>query len=53
MFFALISAFFVVLFTGRWPEELRRFVVGATRLSTRVNAYGRLPIDENPPFSLT
>lgn len=53
MFFALIAAFFVVLFTGRWPEGLRRFVVGATRLSTRVNAYGRLLIDEYPPFSLT
>ena len=51
--FALIAAFFVVLFTGRWPDDLRRFVIGATRLSTRVNAYGRLLVDEYPPFSIT
>jgi len=47
-----VLSFFAVLFTGRWPEGMRRFVVGATRLSVRVNAYGSLLLDEYPPFSL-
>lgn len=45
-------AFFAVLFTGQWPEGMRRFLVGATRLGVRVNAYGSLLVDEYPPFSL-
>jgi hypothetical protein len=44
--------FFAVLFTGRWPEGMRRFLLGVTRLSVRVNAYGSLLLDEYPPFSL-
>ena len=44
--------FFAVLFTGRWPEGMRNFLVGATRLSVRVNAYGSLLLDDYPPFSL-
>jgi hypothetical protein len=47
-----IIGFFAVLFTGRWPEGLRRFLVGVTRLSVRVNAYGSLLVDDYPPFSL-
>ena len=35
--------FFVVLFTGKWPEGMRDFVVGYARWSTRVNAYILLP----------
>jgi hypothetical protein len=50
---AYIVAFFAVLFTGRWPSGLRTFVIGVTRLSVRVQAYGRLLVDEYPPFSLT
>lgn len=50
--FALIAAFFAVLFTGRWPEGLRRFVIGAARLGLRLNAYGRLLVDDYPPFAL-
>lgn len=50
--FALIAAFFVVLFTGRWPEGLRNFVLGVARLMLRVNAYTRLLVDDYPPFSL-
>lgn len=52
MWFAMVAAFFVVLFTGRWPNGLRGFVVGAGRLWLRVNAYGRLLVDVYPPFSL-
>lgn len=50
--FAMVGAFFAVLFTGRWPEGLRTFMVGVTRLSMRVSAYGYLLVDEYPPFSL-
>ncbi len=51
-FVASVIAFFAVLFTGRWPEGLRTFVVGVMRWSTRVTAYFYLLTDEYPPFSL-
>jgi uncharacterized protein DUF4389 len=50
--FAWLIAFFAVLFTGRWPEGLRQFVVGVVRWQTRVTAYAYLLTDEYPPFSL-
>jgi hypothetical protein len=43
---------FAVLFTGRWPEGLRAFVVGVMRWGTRVEAYVGLLTDTYPPFSL-
>jgi hypothetical protein len=46
-------AFFAVLFTGRWPEGMRRFVIGTARLGVRVNAYGYLLVDDYPPFSVS
>lgn len=49
---ALLIAFFAVLVTGRWPDGLRRFVVGAARVSLRTSAYAYLLHDEYPPFSL-
>jgi len=51
-FVAWVIAFFAVLFTGRWPEGLRTFVVGVMRWSTRVTAYLYLLTDGYPPFSL-
>ena len=45
-------SFFVVLFTGRYPEGLRSFVVGVQRWSLRVGAYVLFLRDEYPPFSL-
>jgi Domain of unknown function (DUF4389) len=51
-FLAWVIAFFAVLFTGRWPEGLRAFVVGYLRWLTRVEAYVGLLTDEYPPFSL-
>lgn len=48
---AWIVGFFAVLFTGRWPEGLREFVVGFMRWSLRVTAYHLLLTDEYPPFS--
>jgi hypothetical protein len=49
---ALIVGFFVVLFTGRWPDGLRDLIVGAGRLLVRVNGYAYLLVDDYPPFSL-
>jgi hypothetical protein len=51
-FLVVIAAFFAVLFTGRWPEGMRNFVIGATRWGTRVTAYAYLMTDVYPPFSL-
>ena len=51
-FFVIIAAFFAVLFTGRWPEGMRRFVLGALRVGARVGAYTYLLVDDYPPFSL-
>lgn len=47
-----VIALFAVLFTGQWPEGLRRFAVGTLRWSLRVNAYIYLLTDEYPPFNL-
>ena len=51
--FAWLAAFVVVLVTGRWPDGLRRFVVGVSRWINRVYAYVGLLTDEYPPFSLS
>lgn len=48
---AWIGGFFAVLFTGRWPESLRTWVMKLLRVSIRVNAYALLLTDEYPPFS--
>ena len=52
MFLALIAAWFAILFTGRFPESLFRFVVGVNRWQLRANAYMNLMCDEYPPFSM-
>lgn len=51
-FFVGIAGFFAVLFTGRWPEGMRNFLIGTTRWSLRVSAYFYLMTDRYPPFSL-
>jgi|tagenome__1003787_1003787.scaffolds.fasta_scaffold20849642_3 hypothetical protein len=51
-FVVIVIAFFAVLFTGRWPEGMRDFVVGYFRWYTRVHAYVFLLTDAYPPFSL-
>lgn len=48
----VVVAFFAVLFTGKWPDGLRNFVIGFTRWVTRVNAYQMFLTDRYPPFSL-
>ena len=48
----VLIAFFAVLFTGKWPEGLRDFVVNVYRWWLRVSAYALLLVDEYPPFAL-
>lgn len=48
----MFVAWFVVLFTGRWPQGLRDFVIGVIRWQTRVEAWLYLLTDEYPPFAL-
>jgi Domain of unknown function (DUF4389) len=47
-----VIAFFVVLFTGRWPEGMRAFVLNVMRWYLRVQTYYLLLTDEYPPFEL-
>jgi Domain of unknown function (DUF4389) len=48
----VIIAFFAVLFTARWPEGLRYFVLNVYRWYLRVSAYVLLLTDAYPPFQL-
>ncbi len=53
VFFAVIVAWFAILFTGRYPKGLFDFVVGVLRWSWRVGAYAfLLTTDKYPKFSL-
>ena len=51
-FFAWIGAFFAVLFTGKYPQGIRDYMVGVARWCYRVQAYVSLMRDDYPPFSL-
>ena len=50
---AMIAGFFSVLTLGRWPDKLRRVVVGVHRFSVRTAAYGSLLTDKFPPLGLS
>jgi mannose/fructose/N-acetylgalactosamine-specific phosphotransferase system component IIC len=51
--FAVIFAWFAILFTGQYPRGLFDYVVGVARWGLRVNAYAYLLVtDQYPPFSL-
>jgi uncharacterized protein DUF4389 len=53
VFFALIGAWFAILFTGRYPRGIFTFVEGTLRWGNRVTGYAfTLVTDQYPPFRL-
>jgi hypothetical protein len=51
--FAVIIAWFAILFTGRYPRGIFHFVEGVMRWGLRVQAYALLLVtDDYPPFRL-
>ena len=51
--FAVIGAWFAILFTGRYPRGLFDYLVGVGRWTNRVTAYAVVMVtDEYPPFQL-
>jgi len=52
--FAVLIAWFAILFTGRYPRGIFDFVEGVMRWGLRVEAYSMLLVtDKYPPFRLT
>ena len=50
---SVVSAWFAILLTGRYPQVLFDYVVGVGRWGLRVHAYAILLVtDQYPPFSL-
>lgn len=47
----MFLAWFVVLFTGKYPVNWHKFNVGTLRWMLRINLYLYLMTDEYPPFS--
>lgn len=51
--FAVVGAWFAILFTGRYPRGIFDFVEGVMRWGLRVEAYSMLLVtDKYPPFRL-
>lgn len=49
--FIQFIAFWIVLFTGEYPESMHRYMVGTIRWSVRVQLYLGFMTDDYPPFS--
>jgi hypothetical protein len=49
-FFAVVAAWFALVFTGRWPTGLYDFVANLQRYATHVYGYCGLLTDQYPPF---
>ncbi len=53
LYFAVIFAWFAILFTGRYPDGLFNYVRGVFRWTNRVVGYAAtLVTNEYPPFRL-
>ncbi len=52
-FFVVFLAWWVVLFTGQYPQGMWEFNLGVSRWQSRAAAYVLALTDEYPPFSLT
>jgi hypothetical protein len=53
-FFAAIGAWFAILFTGRYPLGIFKFIEGTLRWHNRVTGYAlTLVTDQYPPFRLS
>jgi len=53
LFICVVIAWFAILFTGKYPETMFRFVVGVIRWNLRVSGYAFLLVtDQYPSFSL-
>ena len=50
-FVIVFIAWWVVLFTGKYPQSFHEFVTGFLRWQTRVNLYSSFMTDEYPPFT--
>ena len=48
----LVIGFFGVLFTGKWPAGMRKYIIGVARLGFRATAYYYLLTDVYPGFSI-
>ncbi len=51
-FFAVVAAWFAIVFTGRYPAGLYGFNAGVLRYLGRMTGYMTLATDAYPPFSL-
>jgi len=51
-FVLMFFAWWVVVFTGKYPKGMFDFVAGYLRWSTRVAGYWYLLTDKYPPFSM-
>ncbi len=53
-FFAVIGAWFAIVFTGRYPKGIFDYIEGVMRWTLRVEAYVSLLVtDRYPPFALS
>jgi hypothetical protein len=52
IFYLVIFAAIALLFTGKYPQDIFKLVVGLNRWSYRVAAYASLMTDHYPPFRL-
>ena len=48
----ILICWFIILFTGKFPEGMFNLVVGYIRWALRVSAYTEFLTDDYPPFSL-